>query len=128
VAEQHRASDPGGGERGRQLVERGAVQVVDAARAGRRVGAAVAGARVDQPGAAGRRAEPVGEVAPQRDRAQPLVQEDDRRPAGRGGVEGAAFEPGAGGVDEPGRRRARASGSRRPPGAAIRGQPASSPR
>lgn len=68
--------------RGQHLL-RLALEEVVRPRQARRIRAAVAQALVDEPAAAGGTAERLREVAPLRDRAQPLVQEDEVGRTGR---------------------------------------------
>src|SRR5258707_894361 len=75
----------GDGERvaqGRQRLQRLDMHVVDAARLGERVRLSIAEARIDQRGAAGRLREARGKVAPLRQRAEPLMEQDKRRRCG----------------------------------------------
>ncbi len=106
VADEQRRVDAEFREQGRQHDPRLAMEIVGAAPLRERRRAAVAAARIDEAG----RGEPVAhgarKIAPARDRAQPFVQEDERR--------GAAFrrdaedlEPLVGDLDESDRHAAR---------------------
>ena len=79
VADQDRALDPVRREQRREHLQRLVVHEVRPARHVRDVGLPVARARVDQRPAPGRLRRSRREVAPQRDRAEPLVQEHERR-------------------------------------------------
>jgi hypothetical protein len=100
VADEQAAAEADCVEHARQHVAGFLVHEGDRARQLRRRRVAVAGARIGEHADAGRRRELVGEAPPHRDRAEPLVQQDER-----GGLiwprsDHAVFEPHVGELDE----------------------------
>ena len=98
VSEPHRAEDGGQAEAGlaRHVVDRPGQ--VDG------IGAAVAGARIDEDAEAGRLGQSFRKVAPQRDASQALMQEDERRRRLGRRTERRRLEPPAVGDDRAMRR------------------------
>ena len=79
MAHENRVADAEPLEQLGQDLERFDVHVVDRARLAQHLGLAVAVARVDHGGAAGRRSRFLREIAPHRDRAQTFVEKDQSR-------------------------------------------------